>query len=97
MAVYDLVGDGIISLSSNVRGLFVELQVVPDGVSTGLAVPVNYYHVGLLRLGRNGSYLPAIPIDANQQYVQVPIGFNGLGYHIKNVGAIRVTEDFTLP
>jgi hypothetical protein len=94
MSTYDLSGAGIIGLSSSVVHLFVEVLVFGPGYSAGLATPTNYFHLGLLRLGRHGGYYPPIPLDATDQIIDVPDGVDTLGYSLKTTTTIRVTEEF---
>jgi hypothetical protein len=94
MSQYDLNGAGVIGLSNNVARLFVEVIVFGSGISTGMAIPTNYYGLGLLRLGRRGAYHPPIPIDAADQVIECPPGIDTLGYSLLTTTSIRVTEDF---
>ena len=94
MAVYDLVGAGIQGLSSGTTHLFVEVIVYGAGISTGMAIPTNYYGLGLLRLGWHGGFRQVIPIDASMMFVTVPDPTDQLGYFLFTSTAIRVTESF---
>lgn len=97
MAVYTLNGAGIQGLSAGTTALYLEVLVFPSGISTGLAAPPNYYHVGSIRIGRHGAYRPAIPIDATDMWISLPDGADGFGYSVMNTGSIRVTEDIGGP
>lgn len=81
-------------LSTGVTGLFVDVLVFGAGLSSGNAVPTNYYGLGLLRIGWHGSYYPVIPIDAASMFIVVPDKADGLGYSLLTTTSIRVTEDF---
>ena len=94
MAVYTLLGSGIQGLSSGVAHLFVEVLVFGAGISTGMAIPTNYYGLGLLRLGWHGGFRPVIPVDATTMYITVPDPTDELGYFLFTSTSIRVTEEF---
>jgi hypothetical protein len=95
MAVFDLSGGGVQALTDGVTGLFVDVLVFGNGISTGNAIPVNYYGLGLLRLGWHGAYRQVIPIDAATMFITCPSLTDALGYSLLTVTSIRVTEDFT--
>lgn len=58
----------------------------------GQASPTNYFHVGLLRIGVQGSYGPVIPIDAASTFIDLPAGATTLGFSLFDTTNIRVTE-----
>lgn len=93
MAVYDLIGSGVIGLSAGVERIFVDVLVFPTNASIGRGVPANYYDLGLLRLGVTGAYGRVIPIDATTMFIDLPAGITSLGYALFNTTAIRVSED----
>lgn len=95
MAVYTpLAGAGVQGLSSQVQRLIVEVLSYGPGYSTGRAAPQNYYHLGLLRLGVQGSYYPSVPIDGASILLDLPVGVNLLGYSLEPGTSISVTEVF---
>jgi hypothetical protein len=95
MAVFDLSGGGIHALTPGTTHLFVQVLVYGAGYSTGLAVPTNYFHLGLLRLGVQGGFYPVIPIDAPEMRIDCPVGATDIGYSLQTTTSIRVTEDFS--
>lgn len=97
MATYELSGAGVVGLSDSVTRLFVEVTIYPPGISTGLAIPTNYFHIGLLRLGVQGAYGHVIPIDASTMFIDLPSGVTSLGYSLQGSGMIRVSEDVATP
>jgi len=92
MAVYNLSGAGTQGLTAGTSKLRVEVIVFPSHFSVGRASPPNYYDIGLLRLGDQGSYYPVIPIDATDVLIPCPAGVTTLGYSLFGVTSIRVTE-----
>lgn len=96
MAVYDLSGSGVQLLSPSITRLFVEVLVFPVGYSIGRATPVNYFDVGLLRVGVDGSYGRVIPIDAGDMFVDLPAGATSLGFNCFDSTIIRVSESIPI-
>ena len=94
MAQYTLQGTGVIALSSGVSQLRTAVTVFPTGYSTGRAIPTNYYDVGLLRLGNQGSYYPPVALDATDTIVDVPGGVTSLGYSLFGAATATATEVF---
>lgn len=97
MAVYTLNGAGIQGLTPGTTALYVEVLVMPSGISSGTAAPADYYKVGSIRPGRHGAYRPPIYIDAVDVWISLPDGADGFGYSVMNTGTIRVTEDIGGP
>jgi hypothetical protein len=97
LAVLNLSGAGTTALSSGVTRLFVDVTTFGIGQSKGRASPVNYYDIGLLRLGVQGAYYPAVPIDAASMVLDVPFDTTTLGYSLFAGASLRVTESFLVP
>jgi hypothetical protein len=98
MAVYNnLAGAGAQGLTPGTNRLFVDVLSYGPGYSTGEAAPQNYYHLGLLRLGVQGAYYPAIPVDGASIVVDLPVGVTTLGYSLKSGTSIKVTEATVVP
>lgn len=94
MAVYTLNGSGTQALSANVSQVRVEILTLPKGASVGHAVPSDYFGVGFVRFGVQGSYLRKEPIDGFDILIDVPPGATTIGYYLFPAGSIRVTEQF---
>jgi hypothetical protein len=92
VAVYNLSGAGIQGLTAGTQQLRVEVITFPLVYSVGRASPPNYYDLGLLRLGNQGSYYPVRPIDAVEVLMDCPPGVTSLGYSLFGSTSIRVTE-----
>jgi len=92
VAVYNLSGSGTQGLTPGTTKLRVEVITFPLIFSVGRATPPNYYDIGLLRLGDQGSYYPAVAIDATDVLVPCPAGVTTLGYSLFGTTNIRVTE-----
>lgn len=92
MAAYDLSGAGQTSLTVGTTHLYVDLQVLGPGFSTGRAIPQNYFHLGLLRPMFHGAAYPVIPLDAFQQIIELPRETDALGWSLSPGTACRVTE-----
>lgn len=92
MAVHDLSGAGVIAVTPGTTHLFVDVLVFGANLSTGSAIPTDYFHLGALRLGVNGSYYHVQYIDAASMIIDVPPNVNVLGYSCHDVTSIRVTE-----
>jgi hypothetical protein len=97
MAEYDVTGSGVISLTSGVTRLFVEVLVFPVETNIGRATPTNYYDLALLRVGVEGAYGPVIPVDAAQIFVDLPTGTTSLGYSIFGIGELLISESTPPP
>lgn len=97
MAVYTLNGGGVQSLSAGVTRLLVDVLVFPGNPEVGAASPTNYFHIGLLRVGVNGSYAAVRAIDAASIFIDLPAGATSLGYSLFHGSSIRVTEQFAVP
>jgi hypothetical protein len=97
MAVYNLTGAGVVGLSSNVDRILVDVQLFTSDDRIGRATPPNYYDLGLLRWGVQGSYGPTLPIDSASMFLDAPAGVTSLGYSLFGTTAIRVTEQFAEP
>ena len=94
MAVYTLSGSGTRALSANVVRVRVEILALPPGAHTGHAAPVDYFGVGFLRFGVQGSYLRKLPIDGFDILLDVPANATTIGWYVFPPGSIRVTEQF---
>lgn len=94
MAVYTLSGSGTRALSANVVQVRVEILALPPGAHTGHAAPVDYFGVGFLRFGVQGSYLRKLPIDGFDILLDVPANATTIGWYVFPPGSIRVTEMF---
>jgi len=94
MSVYNLTGAGTVGLSANVSRLIVDVQTFDPNRTIGRATPPNYYDLGLLRFGVQGSYGITQPIDAASLFMDAPEGATTLGYTLFGVTAVRVTEQF---
>lgn len=94
MSVYTLTGAGVQGLTASTVRLFIDVLAFGAGYSTGGATPTNYYHLGDLRLGRDGYYYPVTFVDGAQIVLEVPAGVNLLGYSLFGATSIRVTEAF---
>lgn len=92
MATYDLSGAGVIALTPGVTRLFVEVLIYGGRAEAGAAIPTNYYHLGLLRVGVQGAYAPVRPIDATEIFIDLPDGATNLGYSLFDTTTIRVSE-----
>jgi len=100
VAIYNLSGAGTQALTSGSTRLLVDVTTFDPRRSAGRASPTNYYDLGLLRIGVQGSYAPAFPIDAASMFIDLPFGATTLGYACFGTTAIRVTEQaiaFTRP
>lgn len=94
MVQHTLQGTGVVGLSPGVSQLRTSVTVFPSGYSTGRAIPTNYYDVGLLRLGNQGSYYPPIALDATDTIIDVPSGVTSLGYSLFGAATAVATEVF---
>jgi hypothetical protein len=94
MAVYPLTGAGLQPLSALARRLLVDVTTFGTGLSTGQATPINFFHIGMLRLGRGGYFYPPFPLDAQHQCIDLPTGVDTLGFTCLAGTAITVTEEF---
>lgn len=92
MAVYNLTGSGVQGLTSGQAQLLVDITSFDVHRSVGRAAPPNYYDLGLLRLGQQGSYRPSFPLDATSMVIDLPDKTDVLGYSLFGTTAIRVTE-----
>ena len=92
MAFYDLAGSGVQALSPGTTHLFLQATSLPANVSTGRAIPTNYFHVGLIRPQYQGASYPPQPIDATTMIVILPPLCDGLGYSLTPSTTIHVTE-----
>jgi len=92
MAFYDLAGQGVQLLSSNQTFLFLDITNFGQGWSAGVAVPTNYYKLGLLRIQYQGSAYPWFPIDAAHMIIPLPRIYDALGYSLSPSTLIHVTE-----
>lgn len=92
MAVYNLTGSGVQGLSSGQSQLLVDITSFDVHRSVGRAAPPNYYDLGLLRLGQQGSYRPTFPLDSTSMVIDLPDKTDVLGYSLFGTTAIRVTE-----
>lgn len=92
MASYDLAGSGVQALNSGFNHLFIDVLSFGPGISTGRAVPTNYFHVGLLRVGFQGASYREFPIDAAHMIVTLPEAYDALGYSLTPSTLIHVNE-----
>lgn len=92
MAIYNLTGSGVQSITSGQSQLLVDITVFDVHRSVGRASPPNYYDLGLLRLGQQGSYRPSFPLDSTSMVIDLPNKTDVLGYSLFGSTAIRVTE-----
>jgi hypothetical protein len=96
MAVYDnLSGNGIQALSAGTTSLDLYMLTLPPNRTFGNAYPNNYYHMGLLRLGSYNNWLPAFPVDALNQHIEVPADVNQVSWAMVPNSAMRLTENIT--
>lgn len=95
MAVYNLTGSGTVGLTAETTRLIIDVVTFDPNRTIGRATPPNYYDLGLLRLGVQGSYGITQPIDAASMFMDCPEGVTTLGYSLFGQTAIRVTEQFT--
>lgn len=91
MPDYTLTGTGEQVLDEP-GSLEIVLTESPDWVGFGAANPPDYYGLGLIRLGTDHGYLPAIPINADAQLVPCPNGTTIMGYALPPGVEIEVTE-----
>ena len=93
MATYVFSGQGVQTLTARTTHLFIDVLVLGTGYSTGLAIPVNYFPIGLFRLGINGYFFPVIPLDAFRQVILVPDRCDQIGYYLSTTTSVQVVED----
>jgi hypothetical protein len=94
MAVYNLTGAGTVGLTAGTSRLIVDVTTFTPNRTIGRATPPNYYDLGLLRLGVQGSFGITQPVDAASMFMDCPDGVTTLGYSLFGTTAIRVTEQF---
>lgn len=94
MAVYNLTGAGTIGLTPETSRIVVDVTTFDPNRTIGRATPPNYYDLGLLRFGVQGSFGITQPIDAASMFMDCPDGVTTLGYSLFGTTAIRVTEQF---
>lgn len=94
MAVYNLTGSGTIGLTAGTTRILVDVQTFASTRSIGRATPPNYYDLGLLRFGVQGSYGLTYPIDSASMFLDCPDGVTTLGYSLFGTTAVKVTEQF---
>lgn len=93
MSTYSgLTDTGIQSLSAGVGALQVHVNTIPVGAGSGHAYPTNWYHVGFIRAGDGTAFWRAIPIEAEDAWLEVPDGATEFGYSIMPGGDVDVTE-----
>lgn len=96
MAVYtNLSGAGSIGLSSGVSALRVDVVIFGNGASIGSAAPADYFKLGALRLGNQGSYYATRYIDGASIILDCPPGVTTLAYSLFTTTTITVTEVFS--
>lgn len=88
---YALVGRGLQSLGAP-GALRIDVTARPTTVSVGTANPANLFHAGMLRLGTADGFLPAVPLDADQQLLPCPRACTQLGYSLATGVHVTVTE-----
>lgn len=74
--------------------LSVQVVTFGQGSSSGSANPTDYFKLGALRLGYQGSYYETQYLDGAQIALDVPAGANQLGYSLFAGTVITVTEQF---
>lgn len=94
MAVYNLTGAGTVGLTAETSRIVVDVTTFDPNRTIGRATPPNYYDLGLLRFGVQGSFGITQPIDAASMFMDAPDGVTTLGYSLFGQTAIRVTEQF---
>lgn len=92
MASYSLSGSGVQVLTAGTTQLYVVITTRSYPARDGQANPVNRFDQGLIRPGVDGFYYPTIPIDADQQIIDLPAGTTEIGYALLFGGVIRVGE-----
>ena len=97
MATYDLSGSGVQALTSGTTRLFLAVTAFPPGVTTGRAMPLNYYDVGLLRVGISGYVGPAFAVDAQNMWIDLPAGADSIGYALFFDSTVQLTESIPGP
>lgn len=97
MAQYTVEGNGVQILTSGTDRIFIDVLLMPPGVSVGNAFPPNYYGVGLLRFGINGYYDKAFAIDGTSIWLDLPTDVNEVGYAVREGGQIRISEETPPP
>jgi hypothetical protein len=97
MSTYDLSGSGVQALTGGTTRLFLAVTAFPPGVTTGRALPLNYYDVGLLRIGVTGFVGPAFSVDAESMFVDLPSGADSLGYALFAGATVTVREGLPPP
>lgn len=93
MAVYDLSGNGVQALTSGTSRLFVQITSLPPSYSTGRANPVNYFDVGLIRLGEGAAFYRPVALDGDQIIIDCPPGSDKFGYALFATTTATVSED----
>lgn len=98
MATYTLTSPtGLQSLSPGTAHLFVQITTLGSLAVFGRANPPNRYDVGLLRIGQDDYFYPAIPVDADQQIIAVPSGATHLAWSLIAGSELIVGEDSAPP
>jgi len=87
-----LTGTGIQSLSAGVGALQVHINTLPVGAGSGNANPTNWYHIGFIRAGDGTAFWRAVPIEADDAWIEMPDGSAEFGYSIMPGGDVDVTE-----
>lgn len=92
MTEYVLSGNGVQALPPRTSRVYVYVTTPSPGYSTGLANPVNYFHVGLLRFGEGGIFGRVLPIDGDACFFDVPDNCEEVGYSVKPGGVIHLFD-----
>lgn len=92
-----LTGAGVLDVTPGTTRLYVHVDVFPPEAGFGRASPVNWYGLGLLRLGITGYFYADFPIAGAQIVVDVPADVDQLGYSLFGPTQITVTENTVPP
>ena len=93
MATYSLSGSGIQAITPGTARIYVLVDFIRPDAENGLAAPVNYYHIGLLRAGTSGFYSRVIPVDGENIYADIPTDTDSIGYALFGGSTIVLSED----
>jgi hypothetical protein len=92
MASWSAIGSGSHALTAGTELLFVDINTLPAGVSSGNANPTNYYGVGLVRVGFHGSYRHPVPVDSFTTLIDIPSNADVVAWSVFPDGALTFTE-----
>ncbi|MBA0084852.1 MAG: hypothetical protein HRJ53_07645 [Acidobacteria bacterium Pan2503] len=92
MASYNLTGIGTQGLTAGTTRLFVSVTSFPGREKFGRANPTNYYDLGLLRAGVQGSFGATRDIDAALMFWDLPANTDTLGYSLFPGTNVTVSE-----